>query len=206
MIHLSRIGISVAVVLTALLWWGYLAIFGERSPTWADAAPFSFVVGGLVILGLWFEHGLWHMRGIRKAVGRPFIRGTWKGDLAPTGADGPIRCFVAVTQSYSHLQMRLMTDESESWLVADDVRKSPKGDGYQIIAVYTNQPRADVRERSTIHRGTLWLDTHGRHDRPSSLSGEYWTDRGTKGALSLVQRVEKIHSRFDEAAAAFGED
>lgn len=203
MIHLSRIGISVAVVLTALLWWAYLTMFGERSPTWTDAAPFSFVVGGLVILGLWFEHGLWHVRGVRKLVGRPFMRGTWKGELAPAGAEGPIPCFVAVTQSYSRLQMHLMTEESESWLVADDVRPSSKNDGYQVVGVYTNQPRVDVRERSAIHRGTFWLETHGVHDLPSSLSGEYWTDRGTMGALKLVERTDKAYSRFNEAAAAF---
>jgi hypothetical protein len=203
MIHLSRVGISVAVVLTALLWWAYLAIFGERLPTWADAAPFSFVVGGLVILGLWFEHGLWHARGIRKLVGRPVMRGTWKGELAPAGADEPIPCFVAVTQSYSRLQMHLMTEESVSWLVADDVRKSSKNDGYQVVGVYTNQPRVKVRERSAIHRGTLWLETHGAHDLPASLSGEYWTDRGTMGALRLDRRTDEIYSRFDEAVAAF---
>jgi hypothetical protein len=206
-VHLSRVSISIVVVLVAFLWAVYL-IFVENVPlSWAHAAPFSVVVGGLVLVGMWFEHQLWRLPLIDRFVKRPNLRGTWEAELKSSyekpGTDEPIRCFIAIKQSYSTLQFRLMTPESESWLIAESITASPKGGDYQVVGVYINQPNVHVRNRSEIHRGTLWLDTHGPKERPTALSGEYWTDRGTKGTLSLNRRVTKIHSRFNDAATEF---
>lgn len=208
--HLSRIGISVAVAIAAILWGIYLWIFEGRLPCLSDLAPFSFVVTGLLLIGMWFEYKLWRVGSISKLVNRPDIRGTWEGELVSSYIDPktreqvpPIECYLAVTQRFSYLQMRQMTKESESWLIADDTRKSDKGDGYQIVGVFTNKPGVEVRDRSQIHYGALLLDTHGLSDRPTSLTGEYWTDRETKGKLTFERRVDKVHSRFDDAAAEF---
>ena len=69
--------------------------------------------------------------------------------------------------------------------------------------MYTNKPSAEVRDRSQIHYGALLLDTHGPARKPTSLTGEYWTDRETKGTLTFSRRIDKVHSRFDEAASGF---
>ena len=116
----------------------------------------------------------------------------------------PIDCYMAVTQTYSGLQMRLMTPESDSWFVADRIRPSQKGEGYEIIGVYTNQPRINLRgDRSQIHFGAVVLSTHGaHHDYPDTLTGEYWTERGTKGNLVCNQRVMKVYSRYEDAKHA----
>ena len=208
--HLSRIGISVAVGITAILWGAYLAIFEGRLPCLSDLAPFSFVVTGLLVIGAWFEYHLWHVGFIPKLAKRPDIRGTWEGDLISSYVDPKtgeripsIRCVLAVTQRFSYLQLRQMTDESESWLIADDIKASGKGDGYQVVGVYTSKPGADVRERSQIHYGALLLDTHGPSERPASITGEYWTDRKTSGMLRFTRRIAKVHSRYDEAVAEF---
>ena len=211
MIHLSRIGISLAVVIAAALWAMHFWIFEDRLITWADVAPFSFVVGILVIIGLVFEYLLWRKKFVNQLLDRPDIRGTWKCEMVPNHRDKetgepipPINCFVAVTQSFSTLQLHVMTPESQSWLIASDIRKSQKGSGYQIVGVYTNQPGVHVRERSPIHRGTVWLETHGSDWQPESMTGEYWTDRETIGSMSLTDCKDKIFSRFDEAEAFFG--
>jgi hypothetical protein len=208
--HLSRVGVAIGVALVAALWGGYLHLVGRVPLGWQHAVPFSFVVGGLVLAGLLFEHRLWRAPMVRNFVGRPCLRGTWEVTLQSSskkpGSDQPIplvRCFAAVEQSYSKFQLRLITPESESWLVADSVTKSPKGSGYQIVGVYTNQPNVHVRERSEMHRGALWLDSHGERTVPDSLSGEYWTDRQTKGTLSMHRRVDRVHSSYAQAAAEF---
>lgn len=210
--HLSRAGISIGVGITAALWVLHLWIFESRPPSWSDLAPFSFVVGGLVLIGLWFEHQLWRTKLINAMLDKPDVRGTWKCETRSTHEDKetgepipPILCFVAVTQSFSALQLHMMTPESESWLIASDIRKSQKGSGYLVVGVYTNQPDVHIRRRSEIHRGTVWLDTHGSDWRPESLTGEYWTDRDTKGSLTLSDRSGRIFSRFDEADSHFAE-
>ena len=117
--------------------------------------------------------------------------------------EAPRKCFLAVTQSYSRLKMRQLTDESESWLIADDIRASEKSGGHQVVGVYTNKPGAEIRDRSQIHYGAILLDTHGPARKPTSLTGEYWTDRETKGTLTFGRRVDRVHSRFDEAESDF---
>lgn len=128
------------------------------------------------------------------------IRLCWPGETEPVP---PIRCFFPVEQSYSHLKFGMLTPESSSSFIAHNILPSDVGDGYQIIGVYRNEPKMDVRDRSDIHRGTLIIKTHGSLDRPSSLTGEYWTDRTTKGSLRLDRRIDKVHSRYEDADAAF---
>lgn len=185
--HLSCIGISVVVGLAVILWGAYLFVFESREPCLSDLGPFTFVVSGLLLIGTWFEHQLWRIGVIGNLVKRPDLRGTWEGEPVSLWEDPetgervpPKKCYLAVKQRYSRLQMRQLTDESESWLIADDIRESGKGDGYQVVGVYTNKPGAEVRDRSQIHYGALLLDTHGPTQRPASLTGEYWTDRVTK--------------------------
>jgi len=54
-----------------------------------------------------------------------------------------------------------------------------------------------------MHFGALWPDTHGDDGRPKAMSGEYWTDRYTKGSVSLHERVDKIDSWFEDASREF---
>ena len=208
--HLSRIAISVAVGIAAILWGAYLLIFEKRLPCLSDLAPFTFVVSGLLLIGAWFEYKLWRIGFISKLVKRPDLIGAWEGELVSSHVDPktgeptpPIHCVLAITQRFSYLQLRQMTQESESWLIADDIKISGKGEGYQVVGVYTNKPGADVRERSEIHYGALLLDTHGPREKPTSLIGEYWTDRRTIGKLCFTRRIDKVHTRYDDASSEF---
>ena len=119
--HLSRIGISIALALAILLWGAYLFLFESREPCLSDLGPFTFVVTGLLLIGTWFEHQLWRLGAIADFVKRPDLRGTWEGEFASLYEDPktgrripPKRCYLAVNQRYSRLQLRQLTDESES--------------------------------------------------------------------------------------------
>ena len=111
---------------------------------------------------------------------------------------------MGVTQTLSTLQMHLMTPESESRFIAERIRSSPNGLGYQVIGVYTNKPQIDLRGvRSEIHQSALILDSHGPDDRPETLTGEYWTDRKTTGRMTFTRRIPAVITRFDAADVAF---
>ena len=54
-----------------------------------------------------------------------------------------------------------------------------------------------------MHFGGLILDTHGPPNRPKTLTGEYWTDRKTKGNMTLSVRTSRLFTRFEDAEHAF---
>lgn len=212
MINFTRVHITAFVAIAATSWWLTLALRGV--PLTRDhLAPFGTVVSivGAVAFGL--EHLLWHQRWLHGwFVKRPDLRGTWKVSIQSDWIDretgktkSQITAFMGVVQTLSKLQMHLMTPESESWFVAHAVHSSPNQKGYQIIGVYTNQPAIHLRSRqSDMHFGAIVIDTHGPSDsKPTSLTGEYWTDRKTRGRMTFSQRIKPVLSRYDDARAAF---
>lgn len=181
--------------------------------SWALLAPFSLVVGGLA--GVWaaFERWVWRCRWLHGwFVKRPNLRGTWRVTLqssfirpGETEPVPPITCYMAVTQRLTLLQMKLMTPESSSVFIADRIRPSPGGEGYEVIGVYTNEPSIHLRDArvSEMHQGALRLETHGPSHRPHALTGKYWTDRKTVGSMALANRVKARYSLFEDAEEAF---
>lgn len=209
---LERLHITVFVVVTALVWLVVLLCQGVPV-TPAHAQPFSIVVSSLVGLALLLEYVLWRNRWIpRWFVRRPDLRGTWRVELQSTyvrpetGELVPIIvCYMGVKQTLSTLQMHLMTPESESWFIADHVRQSPNGGAYQVIGVYTNEPKVHLRDKriSEMHQGAMLIETHGPELRPTTMTAKYWTDRKTTGTMEFTTRVDELCSRFADAERAF---
>lgn len=209
---ISRLHVSIFLGLAVAVWCAVLW-FDSVPMAKGLLGPFSTVVGVLVCLGLLLEHVLWRQSWLHGwFVKRPDLRGTWSVELVSDWKDpatgvtvGPISAYMSVTQTLSRLQMHLMTKESESWFVAHSIEPSQKNDGYRVAAVYTNEPLLHLRGvRSEIHYGALVLDTHGASNaKPDSLTGEYWTDRRTRGTMKLSARKAAKYSRFTDAATAF---
>lgn len=208
---LTRLQITVLLGLTVGVWW--LVLLFQGTPiSRQHLTPFTVVVGFLVVVSLAFEHFLWHQRVLQGwFVKRPDLRGTWRVDLQSNWVDPDtknqvpsIQCFMGITQTFSKLHLHLMTPESESWSIADRICASVKGNGYTIVGVYTNHPHLELRgKRSEIHLGAIVLDTHGPSMfRPDVLTGEYWTDRTTKGTMTLSRRVDNLYTRYKDAQNA----
>jgi hypothetical protein len=70
----------------------------------------------------------------------------------------------------------------------------------RVTSTYENIPGVLIQDRSRIHHGALLLDVHG--SPANRLIGWYWTDRDTKGEVSLDARSPKSYTSFDEASAA----
>lgn len=209
---LERLHITALVIVAAGIWLAVLLIQGTPV-SWAHARPFSIVVSSLVGLGLLFEFVLWRQPWLHGwFVRRPDLRGTWRVELQSSyvrpGASERVPmiiCYMGVRQTFSTLQMHLMTPESESWFVADHIRPSPNGDGFQVIGVYTNEPNVHLRDQriSEIHQGALVAETHGFGLRPETLTAKYWTDRKTIGTMEFTGRLNAVLSRFEDAEQAF---
>lgn len=207
----ERLHITVFLGLTVLVWWLVLKTQGT-AVTWSHAAPFSAVVGFLVIFSSIFERWLWRWSWLHDWFVRvPDLRGTWRVQLQsswvnPESKEGipPIICYMGVEQTLSTLQMHLMTPESESWFIAHRIRPAYSGRGFEVIGVYTNKPSIDLRAgRSKMHQGALVLQTHGDSVRPITLKGEYWTDRPTTGTMDFTERRDDVTTRFEDAERLF---
>ena len=211
--NFSRLQISIILAIAALAWYVVLLLQGTRV-TWDHLAPFTTVVGVLVVLSLIVENYLWKKSWLQKwFVSMPDISGTWKVVIQSDWIDPetketvpPINCFMGVKQSMSKLQMHLMTPESESWFIAYSIASAQSGRGYQIAAVYTNKPSVNLRnDRSSMHLGALVIETHGESEMlPDNIDGEYWTDRKTTGTIVLSDRNKKLYTRFDDAQRNIG--
>ena len=208
---LERLHITAFVILAAVVWLAVLLVQGTPV-AWVHAQPFGIVVSSLVGVGVLFEFVLWRQPWLHGwFVNRPDLRGTWRVDLQSsyvspaTNERVPmIVCYMGVKQTLSKLQMHLMSPESESWFVADHVRPSPSGRGFQVIGVYTNEPNVHLRDEriSEMHQGAIIVETHGPSLRPTTLTAKYWTDRKTTGTMEFTARIDELCTRFVDAQRA----
>ena len=211
---IERVHIAVFVTVTAVLW-TFVLWPRDAEVSYTQLLAFAGVISPLSLLGLALEKWLWRSRCLHGwLIKRPDLRGTWRVELQ-SNYERPetcqrvpmIICYMGVEQTLSTLQMHLMTPESESWLLASDVRPARSGKGFEVTGVYSNEPRIELRNAriSEIHRGAIAVNTHGASRRPDHLSAEYWTDRGTNGTMEFTRRLEQLYTRFQVADRAFSD-
>ena len=129
------------------------------------------------------------------------IRSNWKDPATGTGIE-PVEGYMIIRQSLSTLSLRLLTEESSSELVGTEIVCSADG-LYCVSGVYRNEPRFQVRERSEIHYGAVWLKII---EEPSKkLIGHYWTDRGTAGEMELCNQQKKTFQTFQSARTYYAQ-
>lgn len=196
----------VAVVL--FLWIAISLARGESRPTHL-LTSLSYVVSGTSIVLVLWERWVWRCRIFRPwLTARPDVRGTWKGELVSSWPDpetgqqaGPIEVYLVVRQTFSSVDARMFSLESESVsLSASVVNDGPEL--HNLFIFYRNEPKTLLREASPIHYGGMLLQVRGA--RVERLDGEYWTDRRTKGQATFLKRSKRVSLSFTDAASLFG--
>ena len=210
--RLQRAHIYAFLVFAAIVW-RVVLLFQGTPVSWDHARPFTIVAAALVFVGALLERYLWRSPLLHGwFLQRPDLRGTWRVELQSsyvrpeTGRPvGAIVCYMGVEQTLSRLQMHLMTPESESWFIADHIRRSPSGAGFQVIGVYTNEPNIHLRHEraSEMHQGAIIIETHGPELHPTTLTAKYWTDRKTSGTMEFTERSTALATRFKDAEREF---
>lgn len=208
---LTRLHISSFIALTIAIW--LLALWFQGMPVLsADfIKPFSTVVGVITLFVTVFNKYLWSWKIFKGwYVKRPDLRGTWRVELKsswinPETGEGvePIHGYAVIRQSLTFLSVRLMTKESRSVLVAHSIEQQEDEDLFKLLGVYRNEPKIELQGiRSEIHHGSFALEVHGAP--VYELQGYYWTDRGTKGGMALMNKVEKLYDTYDQAQREIG--
>lgn len=200
---LNRMHITVLLLAAAGVWAASLAVLGLPI-TWEYSKPFTITVAALSAACFAYDRWIWKWPLVRPWFSHvPDLNGTWKVTLQSdwinpqTGQGiGPIECIMTIRQTYSQLSARLFTAESSSYAVSQKIVRQNDG-VYQLFATYRNMPDIALRgKRSEIHFGAFVLEVRG--EPPVSLVGHYWTDRGTKGSLTLTDRIPKLLTTYQE--------
>ncbi len=200
---ISRLYLSTLLGIAVVLWGGLLFIEGVSvSP--AFLKPLSTVLGTLILILSFFDKWAWHLPFLHPwFVSIPDLRGTWKGQIISTWIDPKtgtripiIPAYFVIRQTFSSVQIRLITSQSSSELLAGNIVRDIDGI-YKVLGIYVNKPKLLNRDVSPIHHGGLLLHIQG--NPPHSLSGQYWTDRDTKGELHFSERSRKLYSDFEDA-------
>lgn len=193
-----------AIIYVTVLVWTIVLYANHAAITSAWLQHVSMVITIVLYAVMAFDLWLWKFSLLHGwFVKRPVIDGTWKVEIRSnwkhpaTGAGiPPIEGFMVVRQTFSTLSMRLLTAESSSELVGTEIVCSADG-FYCVSGVYRNEPRLQVRERSAIHYGAVWLRII---DEPlKKVIGHYWTDRETAGEMELSNRQKKKFQTFQSA-------
>ena len=200
----------------ATILWLVVLLLQGTPVSWDHARPFTIVAAALVLLGRLLEHYLWRSSVLHGwFLQCPDLRGTWRVELQSSYVLPETRqripmivCYMGVKQTLSKLEMHLMTAESESWFIADHIRRSPSGAGFQVIGVYTNEPDIHLRHEriSEMHQGAIIVETHGPEFRPTTLTAKYWTDRKTTGTMEFAERRTALVTRFKDAEEDFSRE
>jgi hypothetical protein len=201
----SRTQIQVVLVIAVIVWAVLLFIEGATlKPSYLK--PFSLTVAVVIMILLAFEQWLWRIPFVARALHRPVLRGTWKGQIKSSWIDpdtglgvAPIDVFLLIRQTYSIVSLRLMTSESVSRSLVASL-DSHRDEISTMSSTYQNIPGLLIQDRSRIHHGALMLEVHG--SPPNLLAGFYWTDRDSKGEVMLDSRSKNAYTNFDEATAA----
>jgi hypothetical protein len=201
----NRVQVQI-IIATAVVVWAVMLLVQGVTLKASYLQPYSFVVGVVILLLFLFERWLWRIPFVARLLRCPVLRGTWRGQLQsnwtdPSTAQGipPIDSFLVVSQTYSTISLRFMTKESSSRSLVASL-ETPRDDVVRLVSTYQNIPGLLIQDRSRIHHGALMLEVHG--NPTNRLTGSYWTDRGTKGEVSLDSRSPKVYTSFDEATAA----
>ena len=172
-----------------------IALSGVSLDTWLKKAlAYLPLVAGLA-LAAWDIY-LWRLPHVHRFLRRPRLDGTWVVTLHPTneshipegGNRGPIPAYMVVKQTYWDLAVRQYTAESTSDLRAHFWVRAGGNSHDMLVFTYENVPKHEVQHRSVRHYGTCQLDPTVRI--PTEITGVYFTDRYTKGDMSL-----RLHDR-----------
>jgi len=197
----SRTTQQIIIGIVAVVWLVLALLTGQPlSPTPLKLYSVGGTVVAFVLLG--YERYAWRWRVVRRFTGVPLLAGTWRGTLIsshikPDGTKvAPTPTVLRITQTASILTVTLFTGESTSVSKAVALKRLPDN-RWSLSWFYENTPRPEVRHRSERHCGAAEVFLGGRDGE--ELTGEYFTDRMTRGELQL--REWSAHS-YGTAEAA----
>ena len=180
--------IWVAIILFGLRCFIAKADIGEclKGSSWGALGYNVFGYAGEAIgittaLMTLFNTVIWKWKWISKIVDMPVLAKKYIGRFVSDwqGENKQYDGSLDIKQSFLNVSIVFKTGESRSFSVLSSIET--EGDRKKIVYIYQNEPRAELADRSAIHKGTaeLWIEENGE------LSGNYYTSRKTRGSMNF---------------------
>ena len=138
-------------------------------------------IGLMFLVMAFFNKVAWRWRFINRLVDMPILAKQYSGSFVSDWQDKneTFEASLEVKQTFLNVSIVLKSGESRSYSVLSAI--DTKGDSKRLVYNYQNEPKAELANRSTIHKGTaeLWIETDG------TLAGNYYTNRKTGGSMSF---------------------
>ena len=138
-------------------------------------------IGVMFLLMAFFNKIAWKWKFINKFVDMPVLAKRYTGTFVSDwqSENKTYDASLEIKQTFLNVSIVFKSGESRSYSILSTI--DTISDSKRIIYNYQNEPRAELAERSTIHKGTaeLWLEDSGE------LVGNYYTSRKTSGSMSL---------------------
>ncbi|MFL3663013.1 MAG: hypothetical protein ACJ04Q_03355 [Flavobacteriales bacterium] len=134
------------------------------------------------------DRWLWHIKPFSFLLWVPDMRGAYAGVINYENdkrAPDSLKCQLLVRQSGSHISVESSFYKEDGTLSSpsrSDVTSVVKRDDntHQLIFTYTNEGA----DHLSTHRGTNVLEFRAEKSTGKSLTGQYYTNRRTKGTLT----------------------
>ena len=128
-----------------------------------------------LLIGI-YEKSLWRYNPLEKT---PKLAKKYYGILKSTYDGVERQVVLEIKQSLLSVNVIMISDESKSHSLSASI--SEFFGEKRLTYCYLNTPKSEFRSRSQIHYGTATLTI----EESGSLTGQYYTDRQTKGDINL---------------------
>lgn len=199
----STVKIYAQVLCFLAIWALVLLVSGTYSTIdlWSAIKQIPSAIAIYALVGIVFVKWCWRWRFLHGwLIMVPYLQGTWHGELKSDWTNPetgqripPIPIAIVIRQTFSSINITLMTSESSSYSTAADINAVLGGEQLYLTYTYTNRPKAIIRDRSQIHDGAAILKIV---KTPLSLEGEYWTSRKTRGDIEVKLQSRKLAEKF----------
>jgi hypothetical protein len=196
-----RVGAYVSIAILGGVSWITSGTLNLEPAKYLSATVFV----GSALFTAW-ELWVWRFPWMQLIPGVPLcVRGTWKGMLESSWIDAsgqkiaPKNAYLVVRQTFSSVQVTLLTDESKS---DSSLAAVAKTEGLSVLHyLFFNKPKMKHEAISRMHHGSTTLEVSGKPAR--RMAGRYWTDRDSRGELEFDRHSRKIADDYDEAVSFF---
>jgi hypothetical protein len=161
------------------------------------------VIIDLLVIAVFVKWG-WKIKIFRGwLVLFPNLNGSWVGFICsdwknPTTGEKPpsIPVMLTVNQSFSHVSCVMRTSEMKSSSYSEGFLIDPDRQIKSLAYSYTSKPRLSLNERSIPHDGTVVFQII--ENPKQKLVGRYWTERLTKGEITLEYHSKELLEELPE--------
>lgn len=202
--------VGILLAISGVTWFATIAWAGMDPSHFIEfMKPISTVLSVDMLFILAFIKWGWRWPYLQGwLVPYPDLNGTWIGTIQTNWKDphtgvspGPIATMLTIQQTFGHISCVMRTKEMVSYSFEEGFRIDPERQRKQLTYSYTSKPNVNLRDRSTPHDGTATLNIIAT-PRARKLEGEYWTQRGTAGTLSLTFASKTIQEGLPEGMPA----